>query len=188
MNKIDPLEKLIQKSKSSLSEQKAPDRIWDNIVEQISNEKENEKWSFFAIVLSWFDFSYSKRKIFVAVAATILGVLIINSILSPRLITIEKTGKLAIELDESLLNEYQKYEEVIDGYKFDYLDQNILSNNRRIFPHVERLVSLDNTISRCYSALEINPYSETVNKALVSAYQKKIMTLKEVNNLVRSVS
>ena len=188
MNKIDPFEKLIQKLKSNLSEQKAPDQIWDNIVEQISNEKENEKSGFFTKVLFWFDLSYSTRRVIVAAAATVLGVLIINSILNPKLITIEKTGKLAIELDERLLTEYQKYEEVIDGYKFDYLDQNILSNNRRIFPHVERLVSLDNTISRCYSALEINPYSEAVNKALVSAYQKKIMTLKEVNNLVRSVS
>ena len=188
MKKTDPFEKLIQKSKASLSEKKAPDQIWDNIVEQISNEKENEKPSIFTKISSWFDFSYSTRRIFVIAAATILGVFIINSILSPRLITIKKTGELAIELDESLLNEYQKYEKVIDGYKFDYLDQNILSNNRRIFPHVERLVSLDNTISRCYSALEINPYSETVNKALVSAYQKKIMTLKEVNNLIRRVS
>lgn len=186
MNKIDPFEKLIQKSK--LSEQKAPDNIWDNIVEQISNEEKEKKPSIFTNILSWFDFSYSTRRAFIIGAATILGVVIINSILSPRLITLEKTGKLAIELDESLLNEYQKYEEVIDGYNFDYLDQNILSNNRRIFPHVERLVSLDNTISRCYSALEVNPYSETVNKALVSAYQKKIVTLKEVNNLIRRVS
>ena len=186
MKKTDPFEKLIQKSR--LSEQKAPDKIWDNIVEQISNKKESGKMSVFTKIFSWFDFSHSTTKIIAIAAGTILGVLIINSILSPRLITIEETGELAIELDESLLNEYQKYEKVIDGYKFNYLDQNILSNNRRIFPHVERLVSLDNTISRCYTALEINPYSETVNKALVSAYQKKIMTLKEVNNLIRRAS
>ena len=188
MKNNDQLDKLIQESKSNMSTSKAPDHIWENIVEQISNERETKKLGIFQKIIAWFDFSYSTRRVIAITAGTILGILIINSILSPKLITVEQTGTLAIELDDRLLNEYQKYEKTINGYKIDYLDQNILSNNRRIFPYVERLVSLDNTISRCYSALEINPYSETVNRALVSAYQKKIIALEEVNNLIRRVS
>jgi len=188
MKNNDQLNKLIQESRSNMSASKAPDHIWDNIVEQISEERSANKSGTFQNILSWFDFSYRSRKIFAIAAAIILAVLIIKSILSPRLITVDQTGTLATELDGRLINEYQRYEKAINDYEIDYLDQNLLSNNRRIFPYVERLVSLDNTISRCYSALEINPYSETVNRALVSAYQKKIMALEEVNNLIRRVS
>lgn len=188
MKSNNSLDELIQQSKTKLSTVKAPNHIWNNIVNEISEDSTVNKANILYRILSLFDISHNTRKIFVFTATTILGLLIIKSILNPQLITVERTGALAIKLDKNLINEFQKYEKVIDNYKIDYLDQDVISNDRDIFPYIERLVSLDNTITRCYSALEINPYSQTVNKSLVTAYQKKISALEKLDFLIRRTS
>lgn len=188
MNKHNSFEKLLDHAKVQLKKEKAPEHLWQSISDELDLNKVKKWPDIFTGLINLVNNSYYKKRVFVFVAATVLGLFFVKTLINPQLLTVAQTEKFAKNLDENIYRERERYEKAINKIDIDYLNQGILTADGETSLFVERLLFLDNTISRCKSALVINPYSVAVNTSLITAYQDKISALDQLNNKIKRIS
>ncbi len=188
MNNDELFKKLIKDSKSTSLNEKAPDRLWKNISMKLKDENPDKIQHIISIILTPLNILLSSRKTLIFATTIILFITTIYIFSSPRLISVEKAGKLAMEVDNNMFIEHDKYEKEIARLFNDLSNGDLLNDDERIIVHFEKLNSIDMIILNCKSALEKNPYSTIVNTSIISAFQEKIETINHLINLKTRIS
>jgi len=177
MKKNEQFENFVKIAKDQSLDQKAPDHIWENISARLSGNSENKIKNFIYDILTSINKFLSPRRVLSTVAVATISIILISTFFTPQLISLERTAKLATAIDDRIFSEHQKYENVITDLNEDYSKIDLFSGDQETVVYIEKLTAIDMIISKCKSALEINPYSVEVNTSLVSAFQEKITTL-----------
>ena len=155
-----------------------PETLWQNIEREFDTPSPVK--SFWTRV---FGIQDTRRKWQFALAGLVILIatsVVINSLRTPELISVDQAEYLAEEIDSEVYTAQRNYERAIAKLENQAKTKYQGSDNELVSLYLERIDVLDELIRECKSDLKDNPYNPAIQRSLFAAYNEKVETIHEL--------